>query len=230
MTEPATTTPNQSHALRSLTYASFVAALDYPGEDLLGAVRGGDFAAALRQLLDAVDPAICEGVDWSALHDAGAGDETLMVEYTRLFLAGEDGPACGLDEGSHLRSSEEAMEETLRFYQYFGLELTGPRKEPPDHLRTELEFLHFLAFQEAQAAATGGDVEGLQKAQRDFLDRHPVAWVPLMRQRLVEQGAMPFFVEVTGLVDRYLQSESRRLHRELEAGAARGSDGHLIHA
>ena len=43
----------------------------------------------------------------------------------------------------------KSMEEVIRFYNYFGLKLSDERRIPPDHLATELEFLHYLTFRQA---------------------------------------------------------------------------------
>jgi len=211
MTELAITASNEAHALRSLVYASFAAAFEYPDAEMIEAVRSGSFAGALRQMLAAVAPGLDEDTDWQALRDVGGCADELLAEYTRLFLAGRDGPVCTLEEGVHLGASLEAMEEALRYYRYFGLSLPDDRREPPDHLQTELEFLHYLAYQEAQAAAEDAEVEGLLRAQRDFISRHPAAWVPVVRGKLVAAGAMPFFVELTRLLECFLDSETRRL-------------------
>jgi DMSO reductase family type II enzyme chaperone len=204
-------------ASRSLLYAGFVEALAYPDADALEAIRSGRFAEALRQLLAAADADLHEGTNWQALRDAGAGTDELQAEYTRLFLAGADGPACALEEGIHQGTALQAMEEALRYYEFFGLSLRGDREEQPDHLKTELEFLHYLTYQESHAVSQGTAVDGLWRAQRDFIQRHPGSWVPVARQKLVTSDAMPFFVELMRLLERFFDSETRRLVRMLAA-------------
>ncbi len=229
MAQLAIEATNEASALRSLVYASFAAAFDYPDAPMLDAVRSGAFAAALKQLLEAVDPGLGGKVDWGALRDAGGSDDDLLAEYTRLFIAGNEGPACALEEGVHLRTSHDAMEESLRFYKFFGLSLPEDRQEQPDHLRTELEFLHYLTFQEAGAAAGDADVAGVRRAQRDFIDRHPGAWVPLVRDKLADSGAMPFFVELAKALALYLEAESRRLGEAIGPPVAESEQrGHVV--
>ncbi len=223
MTELAISTGNHACALRSLVYASFAEAFEYPDAEMLEDVRSGNFARALRQMLTMLDPSLEDDTDWEALRGTGACEDDLLAEYTRLFLAGINGPVCALEEGVHRNSSLEVMEEALRYYKYFGLSLPDDRQEQPDHLKTELEFLHYLTYQEAQALAEGAEVDGLLRAQHDFIARHPGAWVPLMRRKLVASGAMPFFVELTRLLERYLDSEARRLGRTVGAGSSQPS-------
>lgn len=209
--ELAITSANRAPALRSLAYARLVAAFDYPDAAMIQDLRSGNFATTLAQLLDEVDSGLGRETDWGALRNLAPNDDDLLTEYTRLFVAGPDGPACGLEEGAHLRTPMETMEDVLRFYRYFGVRLPEKKQESPDHLTTELEFLHYLTYQEAREIVAGNDASGLQRAQRDFIERHPGAWVPLLHEKLVARGAMPFFVELAQLLRRYLVSESQRL-------------------
>ncbi len=197
-------------ASRSLVYAAFAAAFAYPDREGMEAIRSGALAGALRQLLGAVDPELPEGVDWAALQDCGADDEFLPVEFTRLFAAGENGPCCPLEGRCYGSAGMEATEDLVRFYDFFGLSLSEGQREEPDHLLTELEFLHYLAYQEAALAAAGESTEGLMRAQRDFITRHPLAWVPVLRSRLTTHGSPRFFLELVGLLERFLRAEATR--------------------
>ncbi len=47
------------------------------------------------------------------------------------------------------------MEDATRFYNFFHLRLSPDVRELPDHITTELEFLHYLTFREAEVAAAG---------------------------------------------------------------------------
>lgn len=206
------TTAAHEPALRSLLYRSFATAFEYPDRDTLGIIREGALADALRQMLGALDLDLVKEIDWGALCDAGPDDDALQVEFTRLFEAGEAGPNCPLREGHYGGGSDlQTLEELVRFYNFFGLSLPDERREQPDHLTTELEFLHFLSFQEAQAGVNEESLRGLQRAQRDFLARHPLAWLPPMRQALAAAHPMRFFIELTRLLERFLESEHRRL-------------------
>jgi DMSO reductase family type II enzyme chaperone len=211
-------------AERSRAYQLFCAALGYPDDDLCGAIRSGDLAGALRDALGAIDCALVAGTDWDALRNAGEGDE-LAVEYTRLFDVGPSGPPCPLYGGLYGGARMKTMEEAVRFYNHFGLKLADQPRELPDHLTTELEFLHYLAFREAQSLQGDGDPAPYQRAQRDFVGRHPGRWVPKLRERLDAQKPAAFFRELIRLLERFLDVECKRLVRELGAprdgGAAR---------
>lgn len=211
MTQDSIRASSGPDATRSLTYAAFATAFSYPDQEGLDTIRSGTLADALRQLLGSLDPGLAQDTDWAALRDAGPDDDALQVDFTRLFDVGENGPDCPLN-GSHYGGGEmEVKEELVRFYNHFGLSLAEGQQEEPDHLVTELEFLHYLTYQEAQLTAEGESTEGLLRAQRDFIARHPGTWVPAMQQKLIGQNALRFFTALTGLLARFLQTEEARL-------------------
>jgi DMSO reductase family type II enzyme chaperone len=197
-------------AARTSTYRLFAEAFGYPEGALLDAIRSGELAQTLRQTLKAVDPGLGVGADWKALRDAGEGD-ALAVAYTRLFDVGASGPPCPLYGGLYGGARMKTMEEAVRFYNHFGLTLAEKPRELPDHLSTELEFLHFLAFREAEALQGGADPGPFRRAQRDFVARHPGRWVPRLRERLEQQDPMPFFRELARQLQLFLDHQHRHL-------------------
>jgi DMSO reductase family type II enzyme chaperone len=206
-------------AMRSLAYQTFVRAFAYPGTQLAEAIGSGALAGELREILTAVDPSLVERADWEALRDAGRTEEDLAVEFTRLFDVGAGGPPCPLYGGLYSGARMKTMEEVVRFYNHFGLTLAEAPRELPDHLTTELEFLHYLTYREAEVLQAGGDPGPWRRAQRDFVARHPGRWVPKLRARLEAQTPMRFFQELVRCLEDFLESESA--HLVLLAGAAR---------
>ena len=193
----------QHAAARSQAYAALVWAFDYPDKEFVTTVRSGTLAEALRTTQGAVDPTLAAG-EWSALEDAGASDDDLAVEYTRLFDVGTGGPPCPLYGGLYTGARMQTMEECVRFYNHFGLTLSEAPRELPDHISTQLEFLHFLAFREAEAWRDGRDPGPWQRAGRDFLERHPGRWVPKLREKLTQQNPLPFFTALVDRLERFL--------------------------
>jgi DMSO reductase family type II enzyme chaperone len=185
--------------------------VDYPDAELRQAIADGTFSSVLRDILEAGAPALLEGVSWDALQDPGGEEEDLQVEYTRLFEVGASGPPCPLHGGLYGGARMKAMEEVVRFYNHFGLSLSDAQHELPDHITTELEFLHFLSFNEAQVIEHEGDPAPYRRAQRDFIERHPGKWIPMLRSKLEENGAMPFLLELVRQVERYLDCDRRQL-------------------
>ena len=112
---------------------------------------------------------------------------TFPVEFTRLFDVGTGAPPCPLHGGLYFGDRMKTMEEAVRFYNFFGLTLSESPRELPDHIVTQLEFLHFLAFREAQALDADGR-SGTRGGARSATSstRHPARWVPQLRKRLDE--------------------------------------------
>lgn len=189
---------------RSHVYETLARLLDYPDAELFEDIRNGTLSRALHVVLDAVDPDLVGAVNWVELSNCGTEPEDLAVEYTRLFDLGGSGPPCPLNGGLYGGARMKTMEEAVRFYNHFGLTLSESPREMPDHLTTQLEFLHFLAFQEAEATEADHDPGSYRRAARDFISRHPGRWVPQLRARLEQHAAFPFFRELVALLDAFL--------------------------
>jgi TorA maturation chaperone TorD len=88
----------------------------------------------------------------------------------------------------------------------------------PDHVTVELEFMHYLAHQEAQARETGGDEESYLRAQRDFLERHLHGWWPLAVAASQGQRPQRFYRSLMALLQRFLAAERGHLASVLRGG------------
>ncbi len=198
-------------AARSRAFQVFAAALAYPEGEVLAAIREGTVAVALTEALREVAPELLEGIDAEALADGGADDDALAVEYTRLFDVGPSGPPCPLYGGLYGGARMKVMEEALRFYNHFGLRLAADTRELPDHLLTELEFLHYLAFREAEALERGEDAGPWQRGQRDFLARHPARFLPRLLARLEASDPPRYLRELMRLLGAFVAHEADRL-------------------
>ena len=182
----------QRPAARSRAYAVFADLFTYPDRELCEAARDGTVGRALREVLAAVEPSLASG-DFDALAEVGPDDE-LSVEYTRLYDVGSGGsPPCPLYDGVYGGARMQTMEECVRFYNHFGLTLSDAPRELPDHLVTQLEFLHFLAFREAEAGERGEDAGAFRRAARDFTLRHPGRYLPKLAARLARAEAGAFY-------------------------------------
>jgi DMSO reductase family type II enzyme chaperone len=198
-------------AALSQTYQLFLQALTYPDEAHCQWIREGGLADPLRQGFAAISPALEQTEErWTPLRGAYSVDE-LAVEYTRLFDAGASGPPCPLYGGLYGGARMKTMEEAVRFYNHFGLTLSEKQRELPDHIATELEFLHYLTFREAEALHSDADAGPYRRAQRDFVTRHPGAWLPKLCQRLEKEKAHPFFLAIFGCLADLLAHEGARL-------------------
>lgn len=201
----------ETAAIRSVIYQIFAATWEYPDKEILEEIRSGLIADRLKEVLTLADPKIVEGVNWDALRDAGADDDTLQIEFTRLFDVGSSGPPCTLYGGEYTGARMQIMEELVRFYNFFSLSMAEDPHELPDHLVTQLEFLHFLTYRESELAKVGEETDDMKRAERDFLARHPGRWLPEMFKKLEEQNPMPFYHELTCLMLKFVQIELARL-------------------
>ena len=131
-------------AERSLTYQRLRTAFGYPGPD-----TPRPHPALRLPQVQLAGPTFLEAFDPAVSEDACSLHE---AEY-----AGED--------------RSVLFEELVRFYAFFGLS-RDELSELPDHLTVELEFMHFLTFLEHRCALDGRPIEGLRRAQHDFLSRH----------------------------------------------------------
>jgi DMSO reductase family type II enzyme chaperone len=182
----------QGAASRSRVYQLLAAAFVFPDEEWYAALVDGTFATAVDEARRAL-PYSLGNVETPGAQPPGSTYIDFQSEYVRLFDVGAAGPPCPLYGGSYLGDRMKVMEEAIRFYNYFQLKLSSTQRELPDHITTELEFLHYLTFREAEARQGGADPSSLLRAERDFLARHLCKWVPRMQARLAKQKTDPFF-------------------------------------
>ena len=198
---------------RGRAYGFFAAVMEYPEGELAGMIRAGDIASQGRQLFCEIYPELETAIDWKALADAGTDDE-LSIEYTRLFdVGGTDGPPCCLNSGAANSDARMSMlEELVRFYNYFGLTSGDtPGNELPDHLTTQFEFMYYLCNQEGECQQAGETADDYLRAQRDFLQRHPGQWVPLLNSRMQEHKAPAYYRALGELMQDFIQLEQKHL-------------------
>ena len=198
-------------AIYSQLYGLLGECFCYPDADLAESVRSGALARQASTLCGELDAGLLESLDLSALEDEAATSGVLSREFTRLFDAGARGTACSLNGGLQVGPQMKVMEEAVRFYAHFGLTLTEEQKELPDHLTTELNFLHFLACWEHELRARGASTTAYRLARRDFIARHPGRWVPVMKEKLQTMNPLPLFQVLSELLDRLLRHDLAEL-------------------
>jgi DMSO reductase family type II enzyme chaperone len=201
--------------MRGEVYGFLAAVLEYPDGELTELIREGTIAERARKLVCAVFPDMEDNTDWNALKEVG-NDGDLAVEYTRLFnLPGPGGgPPCPLNSRAYGGEGPfKLLEELVRFYNFFGLTAGETQaNELPDHLSTQFEFIHFLCHQEAGSEAEDAEtVDDYRRAQRDFLERHPCKWIPMLNTRLREHNAPPFYRTVGELLQQFIELDRQSL-------------------
>lgn len=179
----------------SRRYRLLGACLQYPDQDLADELAAGDLDDLLGPVLGST-----------------SDTETLQVEYTRLFdPVGASGPLCSLNAGDYAEHKLQVVEEVLRFYDHFGLVPPEQYRVMPDHLTAELEFLHFLAYTEAGLLAQGADPAAYRRAQRDFLQRQILSWLPRLIEQLSKNRPAKIFLAIIACLAKTVDSELERL-------------------
>ena len=168
----------QSHndvaAARSTVYALFAEAFSHPENAQLIRLLDGDLLGDLTSALEVLPME----VEVPSIDDMPSGVDPLRNTqgiYTDLFEVTGGSPRISLLERRFCETPEQQLwEDLLRYYKHFGLDFSsGAAKEQPDHLLTELSFMHYLCFLEASAK---GGQDSYQRGQRDFLSNHLAKW------------------------------------------------------
>jgi len=130
----------------------------------------------------------------------------LQEGYVGLFDVGPKGPPFPLYSGHHFRDRMQVMEELVRFYSFFGLRLAPGHM--PDHLTILLEFMGRLAASELHPQT---EIGSYWRAQRDFLERHLLSWVPRLAQQVAQHKAPLFYKALCLFTWRFLDADYRYL-------------------
>jgi DMSO reductase family type II enzyme chaperone len=171
---------------RALLYLAYARLLGFPDERLVESVARGEVAREAAELHTAAD-----FLEPSAPLEPRGG-EGLEPTYIATFEVGVPEPPVPLYESAYAADDKGArralLEELVRFYEFFDLDLGESPSEAPDHVTVELEFLAGLAQLEHLATLQGADPTAFRLAQRDFLDRHLVGFLRRICSRPVPRG------------------------------------------
>lgn len=190
---------------RSQVYALLARAFRFPSLENFQAIQGGDFASAAQESL--------ANLPYNGLKSGELGRqislsyEAFQSSYIGLFeVGGELGAPCPLYEGEYGGGRMKVMEEVLRFYHYFGLKLSEEKRDRPDHLASELEFMHLLTFKETEGFLQGADRNAYRQAQRDFLRFHLTEFVAAVASKVGGRAA-PFYSDLAQLAHSFCAKE-----------------------
>ncbi len=196
----ATRTP----AARSGVYAVLARGFSDPDEDVI------QFFKRLRELRVDGDGDLAAGVEPLLDSAATAAPEELKREYMSLFdpVAGPfpyESEMIGLKDFG----KAQLMADIMGFYKAFGVE---PHDERPDHIVSELEFMHYLAAKECHALRTGREDEATvcKDAQKKFFREHLGSWTDslLRAMRLgVGEAGTPFYTDLMEVLQQFIEVE-----------------------
>lgn len=196
---------------RSRLYGLLSQGFRYPTQSLYEAARGGQFLGEVQSALAALGYGVQPPGEFAK--GTRLSFDEFQLEYVQTFdVGGPKGAPCFLYEGEYGGGRLKVMEDVLRFYHYFGLRLSQEKgkRDRPDHLATELEFLHALTFKEAEVRTEKKDATPYRKAQRDFLKFHMVDFVLDVDGRVGSRGT-PFYSDLARLGRAFCQAELTHL-------------------
>jgi TorA maturation chaperone TorD len=135
--------------------------------------------------------------------------ETLLVDYTRLFL----GPLEALAKpygASWLPgpppSEDNLPPAVLELYSEGGFDIDPEFMELPDHVAVELEFLYLLNFN-LHRADDGAKQQALQALKQRFLREHLGAWIAPFSAAVTDAAQTAFYRELATFTARFVQIE-----------------------
>lgn len=205
-----------STGARGKLYALLVQGFCYPTGALYEAVCRGKFLSEAKEAVSrlpyplAVEGGLGSGLSWES--------QQFENQYMWLFDVGGPNPntgdweaPCFLYEGEYEGGHLRVIEDTLRFYHHFGLKLSQEKgeRDRPDHLATELEFLHALTFKEAELLQQGKGAAALspcRRAQRDFLRFHLGDFLPRVAGEIAPRG-ISFYSDLARLGDQFCRAD-----------------------
>jgi len=197
---------NETARARSEFYGLLSELFSFPTEELAEACRTGAIRSAAESIAALLPYALPEE-PFGGLVEPAMEYLDLQSDYIRLFDLPGGGPAMPLYAGVFAASRRDAMEELLRFYRHFGLTVAGEAHDLPDAIPTVLEFLHFLAFREANLGG-GDDPEAVRTAQGDVVGRHLLNWSSEAAKRVEGKNPPAFYRAVIQLLHQYCACEA----------------------
>ncbi|MBI2359828.1 MAG: molecular chaperone TorD family protein [Deltaproteobacteria bacterium] len=197
---------------RRALYSLISKGFRFPTPEQFEGVKKGRFAEEVAQ---AVARLPYDGVKGGELGRGTAlSYDEFQGRYIQLFeVGGELGAPCFLYEAEYGGGRMKVMEEVLRFYHHFGLRLSQVKRDRPDHLASELEFMHVLTFREAEALLQGSERRAYRAAARDFLRFHVSDLIGAVASKVAGSG-VPFYSDLANLAAAFCQRELAHVQAE----------------
>jgi putative dimethyl sulfoxide reductase chaperone len=218
--------PGAEPAIRSNVYKLLSWGFRYPTPEVFETFRNGEFLAELLANITAL-PYRKNPVEYAPQIEivqdylAGVTFNDLEVGFIQTFDTGAPLPSSPPYEGFYRGEPRTAVLLAVsEFYRHFGLTMSREegKREHPDHLCAELEFLHFLTFKEVQAVKDENPelLKGYRLAQKDFLERHLIQWVPKFHERLQSSARFPLYTGLAWITSVFLAQDMELVTISLE--------------
>lgn len=163
----------------------------------------------------AIHPDLAESARSLGTAFAAQDLQTLLVDYTRLFIGPSQPRAMPyasfwLTDDQSMR--HEATMAVLDFYALGGFDVSEDFRELPDHVAAELEFLYLLTFthNQAQAAQFGDNADDSLAANalhRRYLDEHLSTWMGSFAAAVKSGADTAFYRELAELTEKFVRME-----------------------
>ncbi len=208
--------------VRSRCYHAFGLGFKYPTREAFELYQSGQLVSELMTFIASLPHLSGLALEEASLADKVSGDlervtyEDFETNYVGTFDVGFPEPSCPPYEGVYSESMPrtEIMQEVSAFYSHFGLAMSQEegKRELPDYLCAELEFLHFLTLKEAQARESGEAsapelAHGYLLAQHDFLERHLTGWLPKFAGKVQGVDGLVFYPDLARILVRFVNEE-----------------------
>lgn len=200
---------------RSNFYLALSRIFVFPEKEIIESITDGTLQKELIALIKEL-PYTLRNSEFLEKDYSIENEEEFQSNYIRVFDVSPGGPPCPLYEGLYYPDRRKIMEELMRFYEHFGLKPDIKKNELPDHISMELEFLHFLTFRETQALGLNKDRSSILLAERDFLERHPLDWIPQLLKKLEKAEPPEFYIHLFNFLNGFLKLDLQYVKGHLE--------------
>ncbi|MDR1727409.1 MAG: molecular chaperone TorD family protein [Acidobacteriota bacterium] len=148
----------------------------------------------------------------------------LAVDYARVFLGAGifEGPVAYPYESVYTSKErlimQEARDQVLAIYRAKGLERIATFEVPEDHVSIELEFMSHLCREAREALLAGDPARAVVsfKEQREFLDNHPLKWIPAFCADIEACATSDFYLAVAKMTRGFLNMEQSIIEELVE--------------
>ena len=137
--------------------------------------------------------------------------DQLNIDHAALFIGPFEliaAPYGSVFSEKNRQLMGETTARVKRFYDDAGLEVN--EQEPPDHIAIELEFMHHLCMQEAEASSSDNHQEALnyRKTQEHFFNA-VLGWVPDFCNAIRKGSENLFYRALADCLERFIVTVSQ---------------------
>jgi len=174
--------------------------------EIAGSIEGGEeLLPCIEQLEKVVGPIDYEG---------------LVAEHSRLFeprsklqVPPYETEYTLAESPQHALSQPAHLSDIAGFYKAFGLAISEERPDRVDHIATELEFMHVLAYKESIAVESDEKehIEIVRDAQLKFMNDHLGRWTGQFRDRMARADESGFYIALAEILDLWVKLDKAYL-------------------